>query len=121
PLSRRDLWGIVQRLAKEGLAVVWSTAYLDEAERCDDVLLLDEGRIEFAGRPGELRERVAARSFQIRGMDGDRRRDVLRRALDLPGVRDGVIQGEAVRVVLAAAGGGAAPAETLAPDDAAVA
>ena len=104
PLSRRDLWAIVQRLAADGLAVVWSTAYLDEAERCDDVLLLDEGRIRFTGPPGELRDRVAARSFQLRGV-GDRRRGVLRRALDLPGVRDGVIQGEAVRVVLAAADG----------------
>jgi len=123
PLSRRELWDIVRRLAAEGMTVVWSTSYLDEAERCDDVLLLDEGRIEFAGPPGELRERVAARSFLILDVD-DRRRDVLRRALDLPGVRDGVIQGRAVRVVLAGADGGAADAARaapLAPDGAALA
>ena len=120
PLSRRDLWEIVRRLASEGMAVVWSTAYLDEAERCDDVLLLNEGRLEFAGAPQAMSERVAARSFQIRSIDGDRR-EVLARALELRGVRDGVIQGEAVRVVLAAPAAGEGPqdghaAEGLAAD-----
>src|SRR5690606_29807763 len=66
PLSRRDLWQIVRRLAGQGMAIVWSTAYLEEAERCDDVLLLNAGRVEFAGPPAELRDRVAARSFHLR-------------------------------------------------------
>src|SRR5690606_13176765 len=56
PLSRRDLWQIVRRLAEAGMAIVWSTSYLDEAERCDDVLLLNGGRVWFAGRPDELRD-----------------------------------------------------------------
>jgi len=114
PLSRRDLWRIVRRLAEGGMAIVWSTAYLDEAERCDDVLLLRDGRVEFAGAPAELRERVAARSFQLKDAAGDRR-ELLARTLDLPGVRDGVIQGEAVRIVVAAG------AQTAQPDAEAVA
>ena len=101
PLSRRDLWQIVRRLTEEGMAIVWSTAYLDEAERCDDVLLLNEGQAAFAGPPAELRDRVAARSFHVRVAAGDRR-ELLARALEHPAVRDGVIQGEAVRVVVAA-------------------
>jgi ABC-2 type transport system ATP-binding protein len=40
PVSRQDLWRMVQALTDEGMAVVWSTAYLDEAERCESVLLL---------------------------------------------------------------------------------
>ena len=40
PVSRQDLWAMVHELADEGMAVVWSTSYLDEAERCDEVLLL---------------------------------------------------------------------------------
>lgn len=113
PLSRRDLWSIVQRLADDGLAVVWSTAYLDEAEQCEHVLLLDEGRIAFSGPPDDLRARVAHRSYQIRGLR-ERRREVLRQVLDLPTVRDGVIQGDAVRIVLAPDTTGRSAAEALA-------
>jgi len=106
PLSRRDLWQIVRRLAGHGMAIVWSTAYLDEAERCDDVLLLNAGRVEFAGPPAELRDRVAARSFHLRAPASDRR-ELLARVLENPRVRDGVIQGEAVRIVVGADASGA--------------
>jgi len=43
PVSRQDLWRMVQALTDEGMAVVWSTAYLDEAERCASVLLSEPG------------------------------------------------------------------------------
>ncbi|MGE5318688.1 MAG: ABC transporter ATP-binding protein, partial [Hyphomicrobiaceae bacterium] len=45
PVSRRELWQIVRRLAAEGMTVVWSTAYLDEAERCDQVVVLHHGQL----------------------------------------------------------------------------
>ena len=51
PVSRQDLWRMVQELVEEGMAVVWSTAYLDEAESCQEVLLLSHGRIVYAGPP----------------------------------------------------------------------
>ena len=99
PVSRRELWKMVGELTGEGMAVVWSTAYLDEAERCEHVLLLNQGRLEFAGEPGELTRRLQGRSFRIRDVAGDRRR-VLAETLDLEQVCDGVIQGESVRAVL---------------------
>ena len=99
PVSRQDLWRMVQALAHDGMAVVWSTAYLDEAERCDSVLLLNDGRVEFDGPPRKLTGRVAGRSYRLVGIRRERR-GVLAEALDLAGVRDGVIQGDAVRVVL---------------------
>ena len=99
PVSRQDLWRMVLQLSRDGTAVVWSTAYLDEAERCDAVLLLNDGRIEFDGTPQTLTGRVAGRSYRLVGMARERRA-VLAETLDLPGVRDGVIQGDAVRVVL---------------------
>jgi ABC-2 type transport system ATP-binding protein len=99
PVSRRELWKMVGELTGEGMAVVWSTAYLDEAERCEHVLLLNQGRLEFAGEPGELTRRLHGRSFRIRDVAGDRRR-VLAETLDLEQVCDGVIQGESVRAVL---------------------
>ena len=54
PISRRDLWKMVENLTKEGIGVVWSTAYLDEAEACDRVLLLNQGKLLFSGEPTEL-------------------------------------------------------------------
>ena len=100
PVSRRELWAMVQEMAGEGMAVVWATAYLDEAERCDEVLLLKEGEVAYNGPPGELTERLQGRSQLVSGLAGNRR-EFLTQALDLPAVRDGVIQGGSVRLVLA--------------------
>lgn len=100
PVSRTELWRMVDELTEGGMAVVWATAYLDEAERCDDVLLLDHGKLVYSGPPGILTERLEGRSFLISDISGDRRK-LLTRALDLEAVRDGVIQGASVRVVTA--------------------
>src|SRR3546814_11245580 len=95
---------MVQALTDEGMAVVWSTAYLDEAERCDSVLLLNEGRLAYDGPPGELTARLTSRRFRLEQV-GARRRAVLAEVLSLDSVGDGVIQGAVVRVVLRAAVG----------------
>lgn len=100
PVSRQDLWKMVQQLVDEGMAVVWATAYLDEAERCQEVLLLDHGEILYAGAPQELTGRLAGRSYLLRDITGNRR-EALTQALTLSSVRDGVIQGASVRLVLA--------------------
>src|SRR5690606_33174755 len=77
----------------------WSTAYLDEAERCQSVLLLNQGELLFDGPPQELTAQLEGRSFRLENV-GAERRAVLTEALDLPSVSDGVIQGAGVRVVL---------------------
>ncbi|MBG0789134.1 MAG: ABC transporter ATP-binding protein [Desulfovibrionaceae bacterium] len=99
PISRRDLWGMVQSLAEGGMAVVWATAYLDEAERCDALCLMNDGRVIFSGKPEEQRERMRGRCVHVRNIPGNRRH-FLRRALGDERVVDGVIQGENVRLVL---------------------
>ena len=100
PISRRELWKMVEDLTTEGIGVVWSTAYLDEAEDCDHVLLLNKGHLLFSGPPSELTSRVQGRVFKITEIEG-RRRPILAAALDEPGVIDGVVQGEAIRLVIA--------------------
>jgi ABC-2 type transport system ATP-binding protein len=90
---------MVRELVAGGLTVVWSTAYLDEAELCQEVLLLNEGELLFAGEPGALTGRLRDRCFQIRDIAGNRRQ-VLTRALCRPEILDGVIQGHSVRLVL---------------------
>lgn len=113
PLSRRELWDIVYRLVREqGTSVLLSTAYLDEAERCDDVVLLHEGRLLAQGAPAELRETMSGRSYEVSAAGFDKRALQARMA-GAPGVLDALIQGERVRLVMHAA---AAPtAETLLP------
>ncbi|MBX4937823.1 ATP-binding cassette domain-containing protein [Rhizobium binae] len=100
PISRRDLWQMVENLTKEGIGVLWSTAYLDEAEACDHVLLLNQGKLLFSGKPREMTDRVDDRVFRVSGVT-ERRRRVLAELLQADGVIDGVIQGEAIRLVVA--------------------
>jgi drug efflux transport system ATP-binding protein len=113
PISRRDLWKMVKDLTKEGIGVVWSTAYLDEAEACTKVLLLNQGKLLFTGAPSELTARVDGRVFKVTGIEG-RRRPLLANLLDRPGVIDGVIQGEAIRLVTAEKTGRSALKDDLA-------
>ena len=64
PVSRRELWQIIDHLTRDSHAtVLFSTAYLDEAERCDMVLLLHEGRLVNYGPPGDFTARSIRRSF----------------------------------------------------------
>jgi ABC-2 type transport system ATP-binding protein len=100
PISRRELWRMVYALIERGVGVVWSTAYLDEAENCAEVLVLNEGRVLYRGDPKAMTGSVAGRVYQLRGA-GARRREILARALGRPEVIDGVMQGEAIRLVLA--------------------
>jgi ABC-2 type transport system ATP-binding protein len=64
PLSRRDLWKIVQQLVDdEKLSVIVSTAYMDEAEHCNTVFLLHRGRVLAEGEPEVLRARARGLTF----------------------------------------------------------
>jgi ABC-2 type transport system ATP-binding protein len=103
PISRRELWKMVRDLTKEGVTVLWSTAYLDEAEACDDVFLLNEGKLLYYGTPDDLTKKLAGRCVHLRNVEGSRRQ-VLARALETPQVMDGVIQGDSVRLLLREAG-----------------
>ncbi|HYW03018.1 MAG TPA: ATP-binding cassette domain-containing protein [Gammaproteobacteria bacterium] len=103
PVSRRELWEIVYRLVHErGTSVLLSTAYMDEAERCDEVILLSGGRVFGQGTPGDFSGPLRGRVF-LASAPRDRRR-IRREAAALPGVIDATLQGESVRVVTRAAG-----------------
>jgi ABC-2 type transport system ATP-binding protein len=113
PVSRRELWQIVYRLVREeGTTVLLSTAYLDEAERCDDVIILHEGAVLGQGHPGEFTERVKGRTFVLSSRKVDRR--VLLSEVKACGdIIDAVIQGDRLRVVLRE--GTQADSKTLCP------
>jgi len=99
PVSRRELWSIVYRLVdEEAMTVLLSTAYLDEAERCGEVILLHQGRIIGQGAPGDFSAPLQGRSFRVSGDPAGRRRLQARLAVR-PEVLDAVLQGEDVRIV----------------------
>lgn len=98
PVSRRELWRMVRELVTEGNAVLWSTAYLDEAEACDEVVLLNEGQVLFSGPPGDLHERVRGRVFLLKDAT-ESPRAILRKARRDPASLDGVVQGKSVRLI----------------------
>ena len=74
PISRRELRAMVGRLVDEGIAVVWSTAYLDEAELCGTTLVLNEGKLIFSGRPEVMTAPLAGRCWQLKNPAGNKRR-----------------------------------------------
>ncbi len=99
PISRRELWKMVQDLLKEDISVVWSTAYLDEAEKCETILLLSEGNLLFYGPTHKLTERVEERAYLITDIH-ENKRQILEDIMAHPSVIDGTIQGKDVRLVV---------------------
>ncbi|MDD4932342.1 MAG: ATP-binding cassette domain-containing protein [Methylacidiphilaceae bacterium] len=101
PLSRRDLWSILFRLRDEkGLAIFVSTSYLEEAESCQQVVLLCRGKLLSVGDPREIAARAAGRTFRV-GSNELGPRALHSRLARIPGILSSSIEGEGVRVLVA--------------------
>lgn len=98
PISRKELWSMVENLTKENVTVLWSTAYLDEAELCDEVLLLNEGDILFLGNPNILKDSMKERVFDIVGEIKDKR-ETLQLALKYDYIKDALILGNSIKLI----------------------
>ena len=100
PVSRRELWAIVYRMVEEEkMTVLLSTAYLDEAERCQDVILIHQGRVAGAGRSqATFSEAMKGRTYQVTA-PGINKRSLQEKLIAAPGIVDAIIQGGGVRVV----------------------
>jgi len=100
PVSRRELWEIVSRFVREeGTTVLLSTAYLDEAERCDEVLMLHAGRLLGQGAPHQFSEPLTGRTYRVH-VEGMKHRALQERLAARPEVMDAVVERSAVRIVL---------------------
>ncbi len=100
PLSRLELWQIVNELVKqENLSVVVSTAYLDEAERCEDVYIMHEGCIVAEGTPKEICGKAAGRCYLVE-CQNDIRSIQTELFDDKKNIVDAVPEGSGVRIVL---------------------
>jgi ABC-2 type transport system ATP-binding protein len=78
PISRRDLWLILHEMVAEGVTVVVSTSYLDEAERCDRVALLHEGHLLALDEPAQLQARFSGELLEVQTAEYRRALAVLR-------------------------------------------
>jgi ABC-2 type transport system ATP-binding protein len=78
PVSRRDFWRILHQLVREGVTLVVSTAYLDEAERCGRLALLHEGRLLALGTPDEIKRLLPGVLLEVHSAESRRAAAVLR-------------------------------------------
>ncbi|ABD88583.1 ATP-binding cassette domain-containing protein [Rhodopseudomonas palustris] len=102
PLSRRDLWTMVRRLVDDHhLTVLFSTSYLEEAERCRHVIVLHNGSLLREGAPQDIADLAAGRVFVA--SSSDPARSLQARLLHDPALVDAVPEAGKVRIIRAAA------------------
>lgn len=95
PVSRREFWQILYSLRAEGVAMVISTAYLDEAERCDRLALLHRGRVMYCDTPQQLKRDMPGAIVRIVTNEP---RALIDRVRALPGVRGSLLVGEGIHL-----------------------
>ena len=83
PVSRRDFWAILYRLVGDGITVFITTAYLDEAERCNRLGLMDRGRLIRCDSPAALKSRMEESCYEVRS---PRQREAKQTLASAPGV-----------------------------------
>ncbi len=101
PESRRDFWEKLFDLADAGTTLLVSTHYMDEAERCHRIAILDRGALVADGTPAELTGALAGRTLEVLARHPRRAQQAL---VDLPGVLSVAQVGNSLRVLMAANG-----------------
>jgi len=97
PVSRRDFWRILYELLAEGVAILTSTAYLDEAERCHRVALMHRGKLLFCDTPDNLKSKLGKDVLTIVSHDPRAVRAILQ---GHPGISSLLLHGDGLRVVV---------------------
>ena len=101
PLSRRDLWIIIEQLVREeNLSVILSTAYMDEAERCHQVYVMLDGQVLKQGTPNELTVQAQGQTWQVKPSPNMKARVLQAHLLDNQHyIADAVPKGDVVRFI----------------------
>lgn len=95
PISRREFWAMLYALAEQGVTILSSTAYLDEAERCNRVALLDRGRLLLCDTPTRLKALIPGAVVSITSPQA---REVRDRLSASPGLSGLLLVGDAVHL-----------------------
>jgi len=107
PVSRRQFWELIHQMAKEGVTVFVTTHYMDEAEYCNRLVLIDRGRIVAMGTPTELKQK--SMKGQLLLVECEPLGPGLEALRQAPGVEDAAVFGRALHAVVADAAGAAGP------------
>jgi ABC-2 type transport system ATP-binding protein len=97
PVSRRDFWRILYELVSQGVTILTSTAYLDEAERCHRVALLHQGKLLFCDTPANLKAKLGKGVLSITSSEPRRLRGQLEHTV---GISSLVVTGDGLHVVV---------------------
>jgi ABC-2 type transport system ATP-binding protein len=95
PVSRREFWAMLYALLDQGVTILVSTSYLDEAERCHRLALLHEGRLLICDRPENLRARMTRAVLAIVSPEAGRIKQML---AGVAGISDTLVLGDSVHV-----------------------
>ncbi|MHB9022440.1 MAG: ABC transporter ATP-binding protein [Halothiobacillus sp.] len=95
PVSRRDFWAILYDLRERGVAIVLSTAYMDEAERCTRLALLHAGEIRLCDTPARIKEAMPGTLLAIASAHPRFLREII---AGKPGVLGTLLMGDRVHV-----------------------
>ena len=77
PVSRGDFWNILANIVKDGVTVLISTPYMDEADRCNEVGMLYEGRLLRAGSPEEITQSLPFETLEVKATPRKRMREIV--------------------------------------------
>ncbi len=97
PLSRRDFWIILYDLLKEGVTILFSTSYLDEAERCNRVGMIYQGELLLTDTPSSIKTQIRGSILELRMEDYQRGMKLLE---DVEALRSVVLSGDKIHVVV---------------------
>jgi ABC-2 type transport system ATP-binding protein len=97
PLSRRDFWMILYDLLKEGVTILFSTSYLDEAERCNRIGLIYQGELLVSDTPANVKERIGGIVLELRLEDHRKGMKLLE---NVESLRNLVLSGDKIHILV---------------------
>jgi ABC-2 type transport system ATP-binding protein len=106
PVSRREFWRIISGLHRQGITVFVATPYMDEADRCDEIAFMTQGRIILRDTPAGMKKRVPGHVIEVAVSDYRAAMPILR---ELPCVTSVEVSGEMLRVLVGSGVGSCEP------------
>lgn len=94
PIARKELWNMTKELQKDGITVIWATSYQDEANLCDEVIMLSEGEILLHENPQNAKKILKNRVFLI---NTDDKKTYLNTLKSNPNILDASILGDDIK------------------------
>jgi ABC-2 type transport system ATP-binding protein len=95
PLSRREFWNILKDLKNQGVTIIISTPYMDEAEKCDVIGLIDKGKVIYHGNPEGLKDKYKGIVTELVTSDNNA---AIRIIENISGIREMIIKGEIIHI-----------------------